>query len=231
MTEGRIAHYGVEEADGKLGVLKTLIYVACIGIEIPGYRRSRGVQLHGHETGIEVLGTEADKIADPRRRFEDAKRLFGTETKPGKPLIHPPDDVFRRVMRVLGGTTGRRILVRGKQALQFLILGSPLRISGIESLRQPSPSNITDQNFLLFGRGQFRAVGLELFEQADGGDVVGILCFRAAVTQPVFGSYPIILRLMSMPMLSRISVSVIPRLLASHAVSLFRAFASFSCCQ
>ena len=102
-------------------------------------------------------------------------------------------------------------------------------LMAVKDLRQTTPSHIADEDFLLFRRGQCRAVGLELFEQAYGGDIVRIFGFRAANAQPVFRGYPVIFRLMSMPMLSKISESDIPRRLACRAVSLLKALASVCC--
>ena len=132
-------------------------------------------------------------------------------------------------MGVLGGTAGGGIGVRRKQALQFPVFGGPLFISGVKDLRQAAPTHIADKDFLLLRCGQRRAAGLELFEQAYGGDVIRIFGFRAANAQPVFRGYPVIFRLMSMPMLSNISESDIPRRLACRAVSLFKACASVCC--
>ena len=133
-------------------------------------------------------------------------------------------------MGILGGTAGRRIVVRGKQALQFSVFSDPLFVFGIKYLRQPAPAHITDEDFLLFRCGQCRAVGLKLFEQAYGGDIIRIFGFRAANAQPVFRGYPVIFRLMSIPMLSKISESDIPRKLACRAVSLLSALFSMVAC-
>lgn len=132
-------------------------------------------------------------------------------------------------MGVLSGTAGGSVVFRGKQTLHFPVFSGPLLVFGVKDLRQTTPSHIADEDFLLFRRGQCRAVGLELFEQAYGGDIVRIFGFRAANAQPVFRGYPVIFRLMSMPMLSKISESDIPRRLACRAVSLLKALASVCC--
>lgn len=133
-------------------------------------------------------------------------------------------------MGILRGAAGGGIVFRGKQPLHFPVFSGPLSVLGVKNLRQPAPSHIADEDFLFFRRGRFRAVGLKLLEQAYGGDVIRILGFRAANAQPVFGSYPVIFRLMSMPMLSNISESDIPRRLASRAVSLLNILSSMVAC-
>ena len=133
-------------------------------------------------------------------------------------------------MGVLGRTACGRIGIRGKQALQFPVFSGPLFILGVKDLRQPAPTHIADEDFLLFRRGQCRAVGLKLLEQAYGGDIVRIFGFCAANAQPVFRGYPVIFRLMSIPMLSKISESDIPRKLACRAVSLLSALFSMVAC-
>ena len=132
-------------------------------------------------------------------------------------------------MGVLSGTAGGSVVFRGKQTLHFPVFSGPLLVFGVKDLRQTTPSHIADEDFLLFRRGQCRAVGLKLFEQAYGGDVIRIFGFCAANAQPVFRGYPVIFRLMSMPMLSKISESDIPRRLACRAVSLLKALASVCC--
>ena len=74
------------------------------------------------------------------------------------------------------------------------------------------------------------ATAVKLFEQAYGGDVIRIFGFRAANAQPVFRGYPVIFRLMSMPILSNISESDIPRKLACREVSLLSALFSMVAC-
>lgn len=132
-------------------------------------------------------------------------------------------------MGILCGTAGGRIVFRGKQTLHFPAFSGPLFVLGVKDLRQPAPTHIADEDFLLFRRGQCRTVGLKLFEQAYGGDVIRIFGFCAANAQPVFRGYPVIFRLMSMPILSNISESDIPRRLACRAVSLLKALASVCC--
>ena len=132
-------------------------------------------------------------------------------------------------MGILCGTACGRIGIRGKQTLHFPVFSSPLLILSVKDLRKPAPSHIANEDFLFFRRGQCRAVGLKLFEQAYGGDVIRIFGFCAANAQPVFRGYPVIFRLMSMPILSNISESDIPRRLACRAVSLLKALASVCC--
>ena len=132
-------------------------------------------------------------------------------------------------MRVLRGTAGRRVVVRRKQALQFPVLSGPLFVFRVKDLRKPAPAHIADKKFLLFRRGQRRAAVPELFQQAYGGDIIRIFGFRAANAKPVFRGYAVIFRLMSMPMLSNISQSDIPRNPANRAVSLLKALASVCC--
>ena len=132
-------------------------------------------------------------------------------------------------MGILRGTASGRVVVRGKQALQFPVLSGPLLIFRVKDLRQPAPAYVADKNFLLFRRGLCRTVVPELFQQAYGGDIIRIFGFRAANAKPVFRRYSVIFRLMSMPMLSKISQSDIPRNSANRAVSLLRALASVCC--
>ena len=133
-------------------------------------------------------------------------------------------------MGILCGTAGGRIVVRGKQTLHFPVFSGPLLVFGVKDLRQATPSHIADEDFLFLRRGQCRAVGLKLFEQAYGGDVIRIFGFRAANAQPVFRGYPVIFRLMSMPMPFNISESDIPRKLACRAASLLSALFSMVAC-
>ena len=133
-------------------------------------------------------------------------------------------------MGVLSGTAGGSVVFRGKQALHFPVFGAPLLVSGVKDLRQAAPSHIANEDFLLLRCGQFRAAGLELLEQAYGGDVIRIFGFRAANAQPVLGSYLVIFRLMSMPILCNISESDIPRRLACRADSLHSVLFSMACC-
>gem|GEM_PF-4393725 len=133
-------------------------------------------------------------------------------------------------MRILGGAAGGGIGVRGKQTLQFPVFSGPLLVFGVKDLRQATPSHIADKDFLFLRCGRLRAVGLELLEQAYGGDVIRIFGFRATNAQPVFRCYSVIFRLMSMPILSNISESDIPRRLACREVSLLNASASVCCC-
>lgn len=177
-----------------------------------------------------MFGTETNEVADTRRGFQNTEFPAISQPNSGEPLIDTSDGGFRGIVGVLRGAAGRRIVFRGEQTLQFPVFSGPLLVFGIKDLRQPAPANIADKDFLFLRRGQFRVVGLELFEQAYGGDIVRILGFRAANAQPVFGSYPVIFRLMSMPMLSNISESDIPRRLASRAVSLLRALFSMVDC-
>ena len=230
IAEGRIADYGIYTAGTELTVLETNIEMFCFGIEVLRDGRGCGVKFHSHETGIEIFGTEADEIADARRRFKNTERFSSTKAEAGQPLIDTSDDSFRGIMGVLGGTAGGSVGFRGKQILHFPVFGGPLFVFGVKDLRQPAPAHITDEDFLFLRRGQYRAVGLKPFEQAYGGDVIRIFGFRAANAQSVFCGYPVIFRLMSMPMLSNISESDIPRRLASRAVSLLRALASVCCC-
>ena len=177
-----------------------------------------------------MFGTEADEVADARRRLQYTERFTGAEAKAGKPLIDASDNGFRGIMGVLGGAAGGGINVRGKQALHFPVFGGPLLVFGVKDLRQATPSHIADKDFLFLRCGRLRAVGLKLFEQAYGGDVIRIFGFRAANAQPVFRGYPVIFRLMSMPMLCNISESDIPRRLACRAVSLLSALFSLVAC-
>ena len=133
-------------------------------------------------------------------------------------------------MGVLSGTAGGNVVFRGKQTLHFPVFSAPLLISGVKDLRQAAPAHIADEDFLFLRCGQFRAVDLKLFEQAYGGDVIRIFGFRAANAQPVFRGYPVIFRLMSMPILSNISESDIPRKLACRDVSLLSALFSMVAC-
>ena len=133
-------------------------------------------------------------------------------------------------MGVLGGTAGGGIGIRGQQALQFPVFGGPLFVFGIKDLRQATPAHIAGKDFLFFRGGRLRAAGLKLLQQAYSGDVIRIFAFRAANAQPVFRGYPVIFRLMSMPMLCNISESDIPRRLACLAVSLLRALFSMVAC-
>ena len=82
---------------------------------------------------------------------------------------------------------------------------------------------------MLFRCGQFRVAVPKLFQQAYGGDVIRIFGFRAANAKPVFRCYSVIFRLVSMPMLSKISQSDIPCNPANRAVSLLKALASVCC--
>ena len=83
-------------------------------------------------------------------------------------------------MGILGGTACGRIGIRGKQTLHFPVFSSPLLTLSVKDLRKPAPTHIADEDFLLFRCGQRRAVGLKLFEQAYGGDIIRIFGFRAA---------------------------------------------------
>ncbi|MFQ5458187.1 MAG: hypothetical protein ACE5FC_07035 [Myxococcota bacterium] len=66
------------------------------------------------------------------------------------------------------------VLLLGKKLLQLLVArfpGVPLVVIVFEGVFQPAPSGVLDQNALLFRRGA-PALGLDLFKQTDGGDVV-----------------------------------------------------------
>lgn len=157
-----------------------------------------------------MFGAQADEVADTRRGFQNAERFASTEAETGKPLIHAQDDGFRGIVGILRGAAGGDVDVRGKQALHFPVFSSPLLVFGVKDLRQTSPAHIADKDFLFFRRGRLRAAGLELLQQAYGGDVIRIFGFRADNAQPVFWTYSVIFRLMSMPMLRNISESDSP---------------------
>ena len=199
-------------------------------IKVLGDGGSRGVEFYCKKFCIEVFGTEANEVADARRRFQNTERFSSTKAEAGKPQIDASDNGFRGIVGVLSRTAGGRIVFRGKQALHFPVFGSPLFVLGVKDLRQPAPTHIADKDFLFFRRGQCRAVGLKLFEQAYGGDVIHIFGFCAANAQPVLGGYLVIFRFMSIPMLSNISESDIPRRLACRAVSLLSALFSMVAC-
>ena len=123
---------------------------------------------------VEVFGTETNEVADARRGFQNTEFPAISQPNSGEPLIDTSDDGFRGIVGVLRGAAGRRIVVRGEQTLQFPVFSGPLLVFGIKDLRQPAPANIADKDFLFLRRGQFSVVGLELFEQAYGGDIVRI---------------------------------------------------------
>ena len=230
IAEGRIADYGIEKASVESGSLETIIYMMVIGIKILGDGGSCGIEFHRKKVRVKIFRAETDEIADARRGFQNAEFFAASQSNLGKSLIDTSDNSFRGIMSILSGTAGGGIGVRGKQALQFPVFSGPLRISCIKDLRQAAPAHIADEDFLLFRRGQCRAAGLELFEQAYGGDVIRIFGFRAANAQPVFRGYPVVFRLMSMPILSNISESDIPRKLACREVSLLSALFSMVAC-
>ena len=133
-------------------------------------------------------------------------------------------------MRVLGGAAGLGVFVGRKQVLQLLILRSPFFIALVKGLGQTTPAHIAHHNFLVFRPGNLYLALLQILEQADGGNVVGKLGFRAAVAKPVVRAYMVILRLVSTPAFCKISQSLIPWRLASQAESEFSTFASLVHC-
>lgn len=210
-------------------MLKSVIDMSSFGVEKFCYGRCCGIKFNGKKVRIELFGAEANEIADARRRLQNAERFACAEAKAGKSLVHAPDDGFRSVVGILRGTAGGGVDIRRKQALHFPVFGGPLFVFGVKDLRQATPAHIANKDFLFFRGGRLRAAGLKLLQEAYGGDVIRIFCFRAANAQPVFGTYSVILRLMSMPMLCNISESDIPRRLACRAVSLLNARASVCC--
>ena len=137
-------------------------------------------------------------------------------------------------MRVLGGAAGLGVIIGCKQALQFLIFRSPLFIALVKGLRQTAPAHITHQNLFCLRAdaifGHIHLAFLQILEQADGGDVVGKLGLCAAVAKPVVRAYSVTFRLVSTPAFCKISQSLIPWRLASHAESEFSTFASLVHC-
>ena len=133
-------------------------------------------------------------------------------------------------MRVLGGAPGFGVFVWRKQALQFLIFRSPLFVAGVKGLGQTAPAHIAHQHFFIIRPGYLHLTLLQILEQTDGGDVVGILGFGTALTEPVVRTYMVIFRLVSTPAFCKISQSLIPWRLASQAESEFSTFASLVAC-
>ena len=153
LAERGIADYGVYAAGTEPTVLEADVEMLFFGVEILSDGCGCGVKLYSEKLRIEVFRAKADEIADACRRFQDVERFVCADADPGKSLIDTPDNGFRSIMRILGGTAGGRIVVRGKQALQFPVFSGPLLIFRIKSLREPAPSHIADENFLLFRRG------------------------------------------------------------------------------
>ena len=134
-------------------------------------------------------------------------------------------------MRVLRGTPCGGIFVRSQQPLKFLKFCTPLFVFSVKDLRKTTPADIAHKDALFVRGGRLCTVFLKLFEKADSGDIVGIFCLGAAGAEVYVRSYAEILSCVSMPEFSKISQSLIPLILASLAVSLFRTCVSFCCCS
>ena len=160
LAKGRIPYDEIKACGPYAGILKGIIEVVCLRIQIFCDSRRRGIKLHGQKTRIELFRAKADKITDARRRFKDIQFFPGADAQPGKSLIHGPDDGFRSVMRILGGTAGGSIISRRKNPLQLPIFCRPLLILRIKDLRQATPADKAHQRLLLFRGGQFYAASL-----------------------------------------------------------------------
>lgn len=122
----------------------------------------------------------AQEVAHAHAWFEDVSAF---EAHGGDRIPHGADDVFRRVVGILGGARRRAVFFRGQQFLEvaadILKPGAILALAIFEGARQAAPADILGKDGLLFPRG--RAVFLDqALGEADGGEVVSRLGFRAA---------------------------------------------------
>lgn len=179
---------------------------------------------------MEIFRAKAYEIADARRRLQNAEQFACAEANTRKPLVNASNDRFRGIVRVLRGAAGGGVDVRGKQSLHFPIFSGPLFVFRVKDLRQATPADIADKDFLFFRRGRLRAAGLKLLQQAYGGGVIRIFAFRAANAKLNFRGYAEVYRFISIPQLCNISKSDIPRRLACRADSLLRVRFSSVCC-
>ena len=87
-------------------------------------------------------------------------------------------------MRIQGGAARRRIFLVRQKAFELLIFLLPTRIFGIKCLRQTAPADVFGERFL-FLRRCLSALGFNLLERLDGGNVERILRLCAAFAQMV----------------------------------------------
>ena len=87
-------------------------------------------------------------------------------------------------MRVERRAACRRIFLVRQKAFELLIFLLPTRIFGIKRLRQTAPADIFGERFL-FLRRCLSALGFNLPECLDGGNVERILRLCAAFAQMV----------------------------------------------
>ena len=123
----------------------------------------------------DALRHEAEEIADAHRWLDDTAT---GEAQPVERLPHSGDDLRAGVVGVSGRGDRRLILLRGEDIFQLGRLFSPAAVAGavraLKRFRDATPANVFGELGLFVGRC-LPVGGLQLFQQADGGDVIAVL--------------------------------------------------------
>ena len=153
-----------------------------IGIELPRHASRDAVQLHAIElAALHCFRQHTEEVAHAAGGF---KHVSVPKAHAAQGFIHRPDNDGAGIVGVQGGAARRRIFLVRQKAFELLIFLLPARIFGIKRLRQTAPADVFGERFL-FLRRRLSALGFNLLERLDGGNVERILRLCAAFAQMV----------------------------------------------
>ena len=164
------------------GLFKAFDLNFCVGIKLLRNAAGDAVQLYAVElAALHRFRQTAEKVANAAGRLQ---YVAGLEAHFAQSVIHCLDNDGAGIVGVQGGAARRRIFLVRQKAFELLIFLLPARVFGVECLRQTAPADIFGERFL-FLRRCLSALGFNLLERLDGGNVERILRLCAAFAQMV----------------------------------------------
>lgn len=194
VAERDVADDGVEIPVRKRRFLKAFGEYPRIRVELPCDPGGDEVKLNPGAAAArkQVPGHQAEKMPETHRRLKDLRPAF--QPKPRERLPHRPYDHGRGEMRVRRRGPCRFIFFIAEQVAHrgsgFRPFGGRVRVKHI---RKSAPAGIAHELRLFVLRGR-AALGFNLLQGTDGGDVGAGLFFQAPLPDAVFVFYPEVLR-------------------------------------